>query len=142
MGERQGRKNYLKWAGSLIGKDVGLSRFVGETRSCWFDSNSARMSVGTGLRFDGYPTDVEKFSWILMRESCHPKAVLRILERIKQNGYDLLTVSSTLPFDKIKESLKEVGVIMTFIPPLEDWYLKYDDGKWDETILAKILANR
>jgi hypothetical protein len=90
---------------------------------------------GTGLRFEGMPIDLKKFYWILAEEGCHPKAADRIIGRIKENGYDLLTVMNRLNFKWIEEQLLEIGVKMTFIEPLEGWYNKYDDGRWPEESL-------
>ena len=88
---------------------------------------SLNMSTGTGLKFEGYPTDEEKFFWILVQNGCNPKGVERILDRMKDKSYDLLTVQDTLHFDEIEEALKTVGVKMSFIEPQEDWYDKYND---------------
>lgn len=90
------------------------------------------MAEGSGIKLTGYPTDFKKFYRILMGESCHPKAVTRILGRIKLNGSDMLTVRAELNFAFLKMSLEKIGVEMTFIPPLEDWTDKYEDGKWSE----------
>lgn len=92
---------------------------------------------GVGLRFEGLPTDVVKFNWILAEQGCHPKAAERILNRIGNNGYDLLTVMSLLNFKWIKEELAKVGVLMEMIEPLEDWYDKYEDGPWPEEALPE-----
>lgn len=90
---------------------------------------------GTGLKLEGYPTDEKKFYWIVAQEGCHPKATLRILERIRLNGHDLLTVMSHLRFDWIINELKEVGVTVTYVEPQLDWKNKYEDGDWPEESL-------
>lgn len=94
---------------------------------------------GVGLKFVGLPTNIIKFNWVLAEEGCHPKAAKRILERIKIDGYDLLTVQDSLNFKWIKEELEKLGVIMTIIKPLENWRLKYDDGKWPIEALPERL---
>ncbi len=86
--------------------------------------------AGVGLRLDNYPNDEEKFYWIVAQEGCHPKAAKRILDRIRLNGHDLLTVMSRLNFDWIIQQLFEVGVVATFIEPLENWSDKFKDGQW------------
>lgn len=88
------------------------------------------MSYGVGIRFDGYPNDVIKFKWILAKESCHPKAADRILNRITKNGYDLMTIMNGVKFDWVKSELEKVGVMMSFIPPMENWENKYNDEEW------------
>lgn len=97
------------------------------------------MSRGIGLKLEGYPKDIEKFYIILAKEGCHPSATKRILERIKTQGFDLLTVSERLKFDWIRESLESVGVAMTFVEPLKDWYLKYEDGEWTDEIFKNLV---
>jgi hypothetical protein len=92
---------------------------------------------GVGLRLEGYPTDVEKFYWIVAQEGCHPKAAKRILDRIILNGYDLLSVMSRLNFDWIVSSLAEVGVVVTFIDVLPGWTQKYKDGEWPQEALPE-----
>lgn len=94
---------------------------------------------GIGLRLDNYPNNEEKFNWIVAKEGCHPKAAKRILDRIRINGYDLLTVMSRLNFDLIVKELAEVGVIVTFIDPLKNWSDKFEDGVWPEELLSKIF---
>lgn len=98
------------------------------------------MSRGTGLKLEGYPTDEDKFFWILVQNGCHPNGVKRILNRIKENSYDLLTVQSTLHFDEIKAALKTVAVEMSFIEPQEDWYNKYNDP-FPEEIIEEVMKN-
>jgi hypothetical protein len=95
---------------------------------------------GTGLRFDGYPNDIEQFNWILAKEGCHPKAAKRILDRIDINGYDLLTVMNRLNFDYIFDELGKIGVQVSFIEPLKGWVgYKFDDGGWPEELMKKIF---
>lgn len=100
------------------------------------------MDIGVGLRFDNYPNDEDKFYWIMAKESCHPKAAKRILDRINLNGYDLLTVMSRLNFNWIISELAEIGVIVTIIEPLENWSDKYDDGPWPEEIMVEIILKQ
>lgn len=93
--------------------------------------------AGRGLRFDGLPTDIEKFNWILAEEGCHPKAAKRIIDRIREKGYDLLTVQSTLNFEWIKMELEKLGITVTFIEPFENWKQKHNDGPWPEEALPE-----
>jgi len=95
-----------------------------------------------GIRLEGYPQNEEKFYWILAQESCHPKATKRILERIKLNGFDLLTITVRVNVEWVREALKEVGVQMTYIPPLDNWKDNYNDGAWDEELIQKVLSER
>lgn len=95
-------------------------------------------SNGVGLKLTGYPTDVERFKWILAKEGCHPDAADRILKRIENAGFDNLTVMNRLPFNWIKENLAQIGVIMDFIPPVIGWYPKYVNSEWPEELLYKI----
>ncbi len=90
---------------------------------------------GVGLKLSNYPTDEKKFYWIVAQEGCHPKAAERILNRIKDNGFDSLTVMSFLKFDWICIQLEEIGVIMTYIEPKENWINKFNDGEWPEESL-------
>lgn len=78
----------------------------------------------------GYPNNVERFNEILMGCGCHPVAVQRILSRILEKGYDLLTVQSTLHFDTIEELLQPLEMKMEIIPPQEGWTERFDDGAW------------
>lgn len=96
---------------------------------------------GVGLKFTGYPNDVEQFKWILARQGCHPDAADRILKRIEGSGFDCLTVQNTLAFNWIKESLAEVGVIMTYIKPIENWYQKHPNGPWPEELLERVFSS-
>ena len=100
---------------------------------------SDRGRNGVGLRFDGYPTDEKRFYWITAQEGCHPKAAKRILDRIRLNGYDLLTVMSRLNFDWITDTLSEIGVKVTIIEPLENWTHKYEDGAWPKEVMNGII---
>lgn len=77
-----------------------------------------------------------------MQEGCHPKAVERILERLRLNGFDLLTVMDGIYFKWLEESLKEVNVTMSFIQPQENWESKYQDGAWSEDILEEVFRRR
>ncbi len=95
---------------------------------------------GTGLRLDGYPTDENRFFWITAQESCHPKAAQRILNRIRENSYDLLTVMNRLNFEWLRIELGKIGVTMTFIEPQKNWTAKYDDGDWPKEALPKKIA--
>jgi hypothetical protein len=97
---------------------------------------------GQGLRFEGIPSDIEEFNWILAQSGCHPKAAERILTRLKQKGYDLLTVSDSLNFKWITMQLDTLGVRMTFIDPLENWSHEFNDGTWPEEVLNKVFAER
>lgn len=97
---------------------------------------------GVGLRFDGYPNDIERFNWVLAKEGCHPNATNRILSRITLNGYDLLTVMSLLNFDWIINELAKIGVTVTFITPLKGWKGTFEDGDWPKELMDKILKNR
>jgi len=97
---------------------------------------------GIGLRFIGMPNDIKKFYWILAQEGCHPKVAERILNRIKQNGFDLLTVMNRLNFNWIKEQLEIIEVKMEFIPPLENWENKYNDGEWPEEALPEKIKRK
>lgn len=100
----------------------------------------SRDSNGVGLRFDGFPTDLDEFNWVLAKEGCHPKAAQRILDRITLNGYDLLTVMSHLNFDWIIDKLGKIGVVVTIIEPMEGWVgYKFDDGNWPPELLEKIF---
>lgn len=94
-------------------------------------------SRGVGLRVEGLPTDLKKFYWVLAEQGCHPKAADRIISRINNKGYDLLTVQSDLNFKWIKDELEVLGVKMSFTEPLEDWYEKYDDGPWPPEALPE-----
>lgn len=93
--------------------------------------------TGVGLKLSNYPNNEEKFYWIVAQESCHPKAAKRILDRIRINGYDLLTVMSRLNFDWIIEQLAEVGVTVTFIEPQPNWTHKFEDGDWPKEALPE-----
>lgn len=99
------------------------------------------MSIGVGLRLDNYPDNEEKFYWIVAQEGCHPKAAKRILDRIKINGHDLLTVMNRLHFDWIVEQLAAIGVVVTFIEPLENWKYKFEDGEWPQESLPERIRN-
>src|SRR5690349_9563069 len=92
---------------------------------------------GVGLRFENFPTDLPKYFTVLAEEGCHPKAAQRILDRISEKGFDMLTVTSTLNFDYIIQELATIGVTVTFIPPLENWEPKYHDGEWPEEALPE-----
>lgn len=94
-------------------------------------------SNGVGLRFDGMPTNIRQFYFILAEQGCHPKATHRILNRINKNGFDLLTVMSGLDFNWIEKQLKLIGVKMIFIIALDDWTDKYKDGEWPEWALPE-----
>ena len=104
-----------------------------------YSNNKGR---GVGLKLVGYPSDEEAFFWILAQEGCHPKAVKRILERLKTNGFDLLTVMDGIYFDWVREQLKTISVEMTFIKPLDDWEPLYKDGAWDDKILNEVFERR
>ncbi len=97
---------------------------------------------GVGLRMDGYPNNIEQFNWILAKEGCHPKAASRILDRITLNGYDLLTVMERLNFDWVINELAAIGVVVTFITPLEGWSDKFKDGEWSQELMDKIFEKR
>ncbi len=99
------------------------------------------MSNGVGLKLENYPNNEKKFYWIVAQEGCHPKATKRILDRIKLNGYDLLTVMSLLKFDWIIRELKEIGVVVTIIKPLENWEDKFKDGEWPKEALPERFKN-
>jgi hypothetical protein len=100
------------------------------------------ISSGVGLFFEGYPTDIKKFYWILTQEGCHPKATHRILNRINKNGFDKLTVMYRLNFKWIEDELSYIGIKMSLIPPQENWRDKYNDGLWSESDLPDRLKNR
>lgn len=97
------------------------------------------MSQGQGIKLEGYPTDFKKFYRILMGQSCHPKAVTRILKRIREKGFDSLTVRAELNFAFIKLELEKIGTTLSFIPALEDWTDKYEDGRWSKNCF-KIIS--
>lgn len=94
-------------------------------------------AYGVGLKMEGYPTSLIRFYKILASQSCHPKATRRILQRIKQNGFDQLTVRNRLEFAKIGKQLSQIGVTITFIPPLEDWEERHNDGAWPNWAIPK-----
>jgi hypothetical protein len=100
------------------------------------------MCSGVGLRFEGYPSDLKRYYFILAEEGCHPKAGERILNRINNNGFDLLTVQDSLNFDWIKDNLFKIGVRMTIIEPLEDWSLKYENGPWTQEMLPERFRDK
>jgi len=96
---------------------------------------------GVGLKLTGYPTDTEEFKWVLAKEGCHPDAADRILKRISEVGFDNLTVMNRLNFDWIQGKLGSIGVVMTYIEPI-DWYQKYENSEWPQELLDKILDSK
>jgi hypothetical protein len=110
-------------------------------KGLWEGEWPYRPGDGVGMRFEGFPSDVEQFRYILAGEGCHPNAAERILSRITQHGYDLLTVMSRLNFDWIHRELAKIDVKMTIIPPQVGWEEKYQDGPWPTDILKKAMAH-
>ena len=99
--------------------------------SLWYGPWPYDMFCGVGLMMVGLPNDEEIFLKYLSSNSCHPSAGRRILERIKQNGFDKLTVMATaLDFNVIAETLSQMGVTMTIIPPQDGWVSRYNDGPY------------
>lgn len=94
---------------------------------------------GVGLKFTGYPKDIDQFKWVLAKEGCHPDAAERILKRIDTIGYDCLTVQDTLDFYWVRDNLSEIGVVMTFIKPLGGWTQKHENSEWPEEVLKKVF---
>lgn len=93
-----------------------------------------RAKFGVGLRMEGLPSDTATFQKIVNFHGCHPKAADRILARIADRGFDLLTVQPTLQFDTIIRQLATVGVKVSIIDPQPDWEALYEeqDGPWPE----------
>lgn len=97
---------------------------------------------GVGIKFDGYPTDENQFAWILAQSGCHPKATCRILERIKENGFDLLTITERVDTEWVRKALEPLSVEMTYIPAKEDWFDRFNDGAWPEALINQVLSER
>ncbi len=95
---------------------------------------------GQGIHFIGFPTDIDQFNWILNKEGCHPKAAKRILDRLKLNGEDKLTVMEHLNFIWIRKELLKINVNMLFIDPIE--FKEKNDGEWPKELLDKILKSK
>lgn len=74
-------------------------------------------SSGVGLKFTGYPNDLDKFMELLHGESCHPVATRRILEELKEKNVKYTTLMSHLNFNFIGDELKKMGVSMEVVPP-------------------------
>jgi len=103
----------------------------------WNGKWSYDQSSGVGLRLEGLPTDVDSFILILASYGCHPKAAERILDRLKSRGYDELTVRSQLDFVSLAQDMNKLSVILSIIPPQEDWTKKFDDGAFEKELLDK-----
>ena len=101
--------------------------------SLWYGPWPHESFEGVGLMMVGLPKDEERFLKYLSANSCHPSAGRRILSRIKQNGFDKLTVMATaLNFDEIAVQLESMGVTMTIIHPQEGWVSRYEDGPYPD----------
>lgn len=90
---------------------------------------------GVGLLLIGVPNDDQKFINDLMDFSCHPKAGQRIIDRLKENGSDRLTVMSRLDFDAVYIVMKNNGVEMKIINPQIGWESKYQDGDYPKAFI-------
>lgn len=97
---------------------------------------------GVGMYFEGIPNDRDKFIETLMDYACHPKASARIYSRIREHGFDRLTVMFNLPFDEIAVVLKGFGVTMKIIPPLEGWKHRHEDGPYPASFIPPHMRRR
>ncbi len=92
---------------------------------------------GVGLRLEGLPNDMTDFIRVMAWEGCHPEATDRILSRIRQNGFDQLTVMSRLNFRWLKSQLTRLGITMTIIPPQLDWEERFAKSPFPEHLIPK-----
>lgn len=72
---------------------------------------------GVGLKFTGYPMDIEAFFDLLHQQSCNPVATRRILDELKNNGIKYTTLMAHLNFNYIGDMLEKIGVKMDIVPP-------------------------
>lgn len=98
----------------------------------------SNISYGVGIKFVGYPEDEERFVWLMAFHGCHEKASRRILERLKENGSDCLTVMCGLNFVDVQKHVESVGLKFEFIEAKHDWKQTYVDGEWNKSIIEKI----
>ena len=101
----------------------------------------SQASDGVGLRFDNYPTNIERFYEVLMLEGCHKDATDRILKRIKKDDYVLLTVMSGLHFNWIITELGKINVKVSYIKPQPNWVQKHENDKWSEEDVKKAISH-
>lgn len=73
---------------------------------------------GVGLKFSGYPNNIEAFFDLLHQQSCNPVATRRILNELKYNGIKYTTLMSHLNFNYIGDKLAGIGVKMQIVPPV------------------------
>lgn len=97
---------------------------------------------GVGLHLVGLPTDEHAFTLMLMQHSCHPDATKRIIERIRTNGEDRLTVMSALHFDKIAVEMAALGVTMKIIPPQPGWEPRFPKSEWTEEMFNQLKGKK
>lgn len=109
-----------------------------DLRGLWEGPWPYSCSEGVGLQLVGLPSDIFAFEFLLNQHSCHPKAVARILTRLRQNGFDKLTVMVGLKFHEIQLGLDKLGVRMTIIPPQPGWTANFEDGSWPKDALERI----
>lgn len=77
-----------------------------------------------------------------MPHGCHPNATARILARMKQRGFDELTVMASLQFGTIAHELHDLGVQLTIIAPQPGWELRYPPEMWTPEMHAAVNEYR
>jgi hypothetical protein len=70
---------------------------------------------------------------------CHPKAAIRIQDRLCRYGSTLCTIRLSVPDAALKTRLAELGIKMTVVPPQLDWKQRFDDGPWENHQLPERL---
>ena len=98
---------------------------------------------GVGIMMAGAPADRDKSEFIetLMRFGCNPVAAQRILADLDESGTRCVTLVSALDFNGLGEMLKDLGVVISVIPPSEAARRRtFDNSLMDAAALRLIVG--